>query len=88
MELVGRVLSWAGGRATVQVKSKMLTGDALELMRPEGVFPFVLEDLRLEDGTAVSSCVLPNAIVTLPVPRACEEGDLIRGTCRNHQKPE
>ena len=88
MELFGRVMSWEEGRAVVQVKSKLIEGDALELMTPAGIFPFSLRELRLEDGTAVSVCAQPNALVTMPVPYACEEGDLIRGTCRNHKKPE
>ena len=88
MELAGRVLSWENGRALVQVKSKLVEGDALELLTPSGSFPFALAGLRLEDGSPADVCARPNALVTMPVPRACEEGDLIRGTCRNHKKPE
>ena len=88
MELAGRVLSCSGGRAAVQVKSKLIEGDALELLTPEGVFPFSLADMRLEDGAPAPVCARPNAIVTMPVPHPCEEGDLIRGTCRNHKTAE
>ena len=88
MELVGRVLSWSSGRALVELKSKLVDGDALELMTPEGMFSFELNDMRLEDGSPASVCARPNALVTMPVPCVCEEGDLIRGTCRNHKKPE
>ena len=88
MELAGRVVGWENGRALVEVKSKLIEGDQMELMTPTGVFPFALSGLRLEDGSPASVCARPNALVTMPVPRACEEGDLIRGTCRNHKKPE
>ncbi|MBQ8954104.1 MAG: U32 family peptidase C-terminal domain-containing protein, partial [Clostridia bacterium] len=88
MELAGRVTGFSDGRAAVQVKNKLIEGDALELMTPEGVFPFVLADMRLENGDPASICARPNAIVTMPVPQACEEGDLIRGTCRNHKAGE
>ena len=88
MELYGRVLSWRDGVATVEVKSKVIQGDALELMTPQGVFPFELGEMTLEDGEKTAVCARPNTVLSMAVPHPCEEGDLIRGACRNHPKGE
>ncbi len=88
MELAGRVLDWAEGLARVQVKSKLALGDWLELLTPEGSFGFELNGMTLESGEAVSVCARPDTVVRLRVPRRCQEGDLIRGTCRNHPMAE
>ena len=88
MELAGRVLAWNDGLATVQIKSKVISGDRLELLTPEGAFAFELGDMTLESGERVASCAQPDTVLTMAVPRRCEEGDLIRGTCRNHPTGE
>ena len=87
-ELAARVLSFSKGRAVIEVKNKILSGDSLELMTPAGTFGFTLGDLTRADGTVCSACPQPNSIVTIDLPHPCEEGDLIRGTCRNHQTGE
>ncbi len=87
-ELAARVLSFSEGRAVIEVKNKILSGDALELMTPNGTFGFTLGGITRADGTACSVCPQPNSVVTIDLPYPCEEGDLIRGTCRNHQTGE
>lgn len=87
-ELAARVLSFSKGRAVIEVKNKILSGDSLELMTPAGTFGFTLGDITRADGAVCSVCPQPNSIVTIDLPHPCEEGDLIRGTCRNHQTGE
>ena len=87
-ELAARVLSFSKGRAMIEVKNKILSGDSLELMTPAGTFGFTLGDITRADGAVCSACPQPNSIVTIDLPHHCEEGDLIRGTCRNHQTGE
>lgn len=87
-ELAARVLSFSKGRAMIEVKNKILSGDSLELMTPAGTFGFTLGDITRADGVVCSACPQPNSIVTIDLPHPCEEGDLIRGTCRNHQTGE
>ena len=87
-ELAARVLSFSKGRAMIEVKNKILSGDLLELMTPAGTFGFTLGDITRADGAVCSACPQPNSIVTIDLPHPCEEGDLIRGTCRNHQTGE
>ena len=88
MELAGRVLGWVDGLARVQVKSKLVLGDSLELLTPEGSFGFELSRMALESGEAVSVCAQPEVVLFMNVPYPCGEGDLIRGTCRNHPMAE
>jgi len=83
-ELMARVISWENGKAVLEIKSKMVQGDALELMTPRGLFPFDLGGMTLEDGSIVDVCPHPNTRLIIDLPYPCEEGDLIRGTCRNH----
>lgn len=87
-ELAARVLSFSKGRAVIEVKNKILSGDPLELMTPAGTFGFTLGDITRADGAVRSACPQPNSVVTIDLPHPCEEGDLIRGTCRNHQTGE
>lgn len=87
-ELAARVLSFSDGRAVIEVKNKIISGDALELMTPTGTFGFTLGGITRADGTVCSACPQPNSVVTIDLPHPCEEGDLIRGTCRNHQTGE
>lgn len=84
-ELAARVLSWENGRAVIEVKNKIMSGDLLELMTPGAVSGFELAAMTRADGTVTDVCPQPGSIVTIDLPHACEEGDLIRGTCRNHK---
>ena len=84
MELTARVLSCENGRARIHLKNKVILGDRLELMTPSGVHSFELTDLQNEAGEALAQCGVPNSILYMGVPAPCEEGDLLRGPCRNH----
>jgi len=84
MELTARVLSYESGRAKIHLKNKVILGDHLELMTPSGVHSFELTDLQNEAGETLTQCGVPNSILYMGVPAPCEEGDLLRGPCRNH----
>lgn len=84
MELTARVLSYENGRAKIHLKNKVILGDRLELMTPSGVYSFELTDLTSETGEALTQCGVPNSILWMGVPAPAEEGDLLRGPCRNH----
>lgn len=84
-ELSARVLSWQDGQAVIQMKNKLFVGDALELLTPEGVFPFTLTQIVAESGESVSSCGRPDSLLRIPLPHPAQEGDLLRGPCRNHR---
>jgi len=89
MELAAVVLDWQDdGVALVQVKSKLMLGDRLELLTPGGVHPFELTGMALDDGAPITVCARPDTLLRLPLPHRCEAGDLIRGTCRNHSSTE
>ena len=84
-ELSARVLSWQDGQAVIQMKNKLFVGDTLELLTPEGVFPFTLTQIVDESGESVSSCGRPDSLLRIPLPHPAQEGDLLRGPCRNHR---
>jgi len=84
MELTARVLSYENGRAKIHLKNKVILGDRLELMTPSGVHSFELADLTSESGEQLTQCGVPNSILWMGVPAPAEEGDLLRGPCRNH----
>ncbi len=84
MELSARVLAYENGRAKIHLKNKVVLGDQLELMTPQGVYPFTLSDLTNESGQSLDKCGVPNSILWMGVPAPAEEGDLLRGPCRNH----
>ena len=83
-ELSALVVSWANGQAVIRLKNRLFTGDALELMTPEGIFPFTLAEMRDESGQCLSVCAKPESLLAIPLQHPAEAGDLIRGTCRNH----
>lgn len=84
-ELSARVLSCQDGQAVIQMKNKLFVGDPLELLTPEGVFPFTLTQIVDESGESVSSCGRPDSLLRIPLPHPAQEGDLLRGPCRNHR---
>ncbi len=85
MELYGRVEEYRDGKARVRTKAKLIKGDRLELLTPQGVTAFEMGDMLLPDGSTASVCAAPDTLIEMAVPCACEEGDLIRGECRNHR---
>ena len=84
MELTARVLSCENKRALIHLKNKVILGDQLELMTPSGVYPFRLTGLYTEQGGAIDQCGVPNSLLLMDLPVPAQEGDLLRGPCRNH----
>lgn len=83
-ELTARILSWENGTARIHLKNKVILGDPLELMTPRGVYSFALSSIRNEAGESLNQCGVPNSILYIDLPFPAEEGDLLRGPCRNH----
>lgn len=83
-ELTARILAWENGVARIQLKNRVLLNDPLELMTPRGIYPFTLSSIRTEDGEFIEKCGVPNSILLIDLPFPAEEGDLLRGPCRNH----
>lgn len=83
-ELAARVLSWQQGEALIQMKNKLIVGDELELLTPQGVFPFRLTALFTESGESLTACGRPDSLLRIPMPHPAQPGDLLRGRCRNH----
>lgn len=83
-ELAARVLAWQDGEALIQMKNKLIVGDELELLTPEGVFAFPLTALATEAGEPLNACGQPNSRLRIPLPFPAQPGDLLRGRCRNH----
>ena len=85
MEFAARVLSVMPDALLVEVRNRLIVGDMLELMRPEGYTQFVLDEIRLENGSCVDACGTPMAAVVIPFKGHAEQGDIIRGYARNHR---
>ncbi len=86
-EFVGFVKSYdaQSHSALVDLRGKMAVGDALELLSPNGVCPFVLKRLTLPDGTERESYSVARTLVRINMPVEAQPGDLLRGPCRNHE---
>lgn len=70
--------------ALVDLRGKLVVGDSLELMTPNGVRAFTLERIVLPDGTSRESYSVARALVRINMPFEAQPGDLLRGPCRNH----
>lgn len=66
------------GLCEVLVKNQIYRGDRLELLSPAGVFSFKA-DWPQEDAFLRAGSTLP-----LALPPQAQEGDILRGVCRNH----
>lgn len=89
MEYVGRVTQSAAPFTQTQVmlKNRFFVGDALEVLTPKGVFPYVPENITLlETGESVPSTGVCGATLLLQFPFPVSEGDFIRGPVRNHRE--
>ena len=88
MEYVGQVEAWEAGVAQVRIKNRFYVGDTLELLCPQGAFPFRVESIRLCDtGEEKQTVSIAGQQVRLPLPHPAAPGDFLRGPNRNHQKP-
>ncbi len=85
-EFVGFILEQnEQGFAQVDLRNRIVTGDKLELMTPNGVFPFQLKGIGLPNGSWCDSYGVAKTIVSIEIPHRAETGDLLRGPCRNHK---
>ncbi|NLV59796.1 MAG: U32 family peptidase [Clostridiales bacterium] len=88
MEYVGDVVSdaAAGEAATVVLKNRFYTGDALEVLTPGGSKAFTAGDLCLaETGETVPTAGVAGTKLLMTFPFAVQAGDLLRGPNRNHR---
>ena len=86
MEYVAQVEDWRDGQAVLRLKNRFYVGDTLELLCPQGVFPFVVEGITLTDtGEAKDTVSIAGQRVTIPLPHPAAAGDFLRGPNRNHQ---
>lgn len=75
----------ADASALVEVRNRMLPGDELGALTPDGEFSLRLE--RLEDprtGARLEAARVGKSVVRINMPHPVEEGDLLFGTVRNH----
>ena len=87
MEYVGRVAQGAstGNSARVELKNRFYVGDELEVLTPQGVFPYKPQEILLEDtGERVESFGVAGSMLKLHFPFPVEAGDILRGPVRNH----
>ncbi len=85
-EHVGSVLECLpDGLARVEVKNRFFVGDALVALTPQGEVPLTVRSIALEpEGELVDCANRPKSVVRLPLPSSVAAGDLLRGSCRNH----
>ena len=87
MEYVAQVEDWAAGEAVLRLKNRFYVGDTLELLSPQGVFPFPVERITLADtGETRDTVSIAGQRVTIPLPHPAAAGDFLRGPNRNHQQ--
>ena len=86
MEYVAQVESWQTGKACLRVKNRFYVGDTLELLCPQGVFPFSVEEITLADtGERVDTVSVAGQKILVPLPFPAQAGDFLRGPNRNHR---
>lgn len=91
MEFVAQVIrgAEAGMPAEVELKNRFYVGDQLEVLTPEGSFPFTVEDLAFADsGEPTDTYGVAGARLLMRFPFPVAVGDLLRGPNRNHRTPE
>ena len=89
MEYVARVeeAASAGNPAKVLLKNRFYAGDALEVLTPNGVFPYTPEALvLLETGERLNTHGIAGTLIELTFPFDVQSGDFVRGPVRNHRK--
>ena len=86
-EYVAYVLSAERENALLEVKNRFCVGDVLESVTPAGSKEMIVEQIRLEDGTQVSSISKPSCRVRILNTVGLEAGDMLRGVLRNRMIP-
>ncbi|MBE6672331.1 MAG: U32 family peptidase [Ruminococcaceae bacterium] len=70
----------ATGRATFRQKNKTVAGEWAELITPGSVGrPYLVSDMRSEEGEPIESAPHPNMIFTVQSDVPVREGDILRG---------
>ena len=78
-DYIGRVLSRENGRICVQVKNKLLSGQAVEALVPKkSAVTFAALDLKDIDGNLLKAASVPDSLFTMPAPEEVEEGAFLR----------
>ena len=78
-DYVGRVLSRAGDRITVQLKNKLTCGQAVEALVPRrAAIRFVAEELQDEAGLPIAEARVPDSVFSLSAPEGIGAGDFLR----------
>lgn len=88
-EYVGRVMTGAqpGEEARLMLKNRFFAEDELEMLTPEGPKTFAAPEFILEkNGERVKTHGVAGDMIRIVLPFAVDEGDLLRGPVRNHQK--
>ena len=86
MEYVARVDAWQDGVAALTLKNRFYVGDTLELLCPQGAFPFRVEKItRRDSGEETDTVSVAGQKILIPLPHPAAEGDFLRGPNRNHR---
>lgn len=87
MEYIGRVAAQSGNVTLVELKNRFYSDDTLELLTPEGVFPFTAGPIRrLKTDSAVDTVSVAGEMIELEIPFRAEKGDFLRGPNRHNRK--
>ena len=87
-EYTARVLrdAEANEPALAMLKNRFYAGDTLEVLTPEGIYPYTPSELILaETGQPVTTHGTAGTLILLRFPFKVGAGDFIRGPVRNHR---
>ena len=87
-EYIARVISRdeRTGQARLMLKNRFFAGETLELMTPSGIRQVIARPfLREKTGETTDTLGIAGEIIRMNLPE-CGEGDLLRGTVRNHRR--
>ena len=74
-----------GEEARLMLKNRFHAGDELELLTPQGIFPFTAGSfLREKTGERMDTLGVAGEYIRMTVPCAVTPGDILRGPVRNH----
>lgn len=79
-DIVGIVKSYniCDGTAVIEQRNKVLDGDSVEVLRPEGEsFCINLDDMKDEEGKKIEAAPVAQMIFTAKVNEALQEGDML-----------
>lgn len=86
MEYIGSVIEQQGNITLVELKNRFYSGDILELLSPEGVFPFTVGPIkRLQTGTVEDTVSVAGELIEIDIPFHASKGDFLRGPNRHNR---